>query len=66
MSDPAEDADVWVDYLALGGGDIPLGCFLAFLASRNDRLFVIQRPMPPDWTQHPGRRPDGAVAPSTG
>ena len=30
-----------VDYLALGAGDISLAGFLAFLASRDDRLFVI-------------------------
>ena len=30
-----------VDYLALGAGDISLNGFLAFLASRDDRLFVI-------------------------
>jgi endonuclease YncB( thermonuclease family) len=30
-----------VDYLALGDGDISLAGFLAFLASRDDRLFVI-------------------------
>ena len=30
-----------VDYLALGAGNISLDGFLAFLASRDDRLFVI-------------------------
>jgi hypothetical protein len=30
-----------VDYLALGAGDISLAGFLAFLASFDDRLFVI-------------------------
>jgi endonuclease YncB( thermonuclease family) len=30
-----------VDYLALGAGDVSLSGFLAFLASRDDRLFVI-------------------------
>ena len=30
-----------VDYLALGAGDNSLDGFLAFLASRDDRLFVI-------------------------
>jgi sugar/nucleoside kinase (ribokinase family) len=30
-----------VDYLALGAGDVSLAGFLAFLASRDDRLFVI-------------------------
>jgi endonuclease YncB( thermonuclease family) len=30
-----------IDYLALGAGDISLAGFLAFLASRDDRLFVI-------------------------
>jgi hypothetical protein len=30
-----------VDYLALDAGDISLAGFLAFLASRDDRLFVI-------------------------
>jgi hypothetical protein len=30
-----------VDYLALGAGDISLAGFLAFLASRDDRLFVV-------------------------
>jgi uncharacterized protein (DUF952 family) len=32
-----------VDYLALGAGDISLAGFLAFLASRDDRLFVISQ-----------------------
>jgi endonuclease YncB( thermonuclease family) len=32
-----------VDYLALGAGDISLNGFLAFLASRDDRLFVISQ-----------------------
>jgi endonuclease YncB( thermonuclease family) len=35
-----------VDYLALGAGDISLGGFLAFLASRDDRLFVISQAHP--------------------
>lgn len=30
-----------VDYLALSAGDISMAGFLAFLASRDDRLFVI-------------------------
>jgi hypothetical protein len=32
-----------VDFLALGAGDISLAGFLAFLASRDDRLFVISQ-----------------------
>jgi endonuclease YncB( thermonuclease family) len=35
-----------VDYLALGAGDISLAGFLAFLASRDDRLFVISQAHP--------------------
>jgi hypothetical protein len=32
-----------VDFLALGAGDISLAGFVAFLASRDDRLFVISQ-----------------------
>jgi hypothetical protein len=32
-----------IDYLALGAGDISLAGFLAFLATRDDRLFVISQ-----------------------
>jgi hypothetical protein len=35
-----------VDFLALGAGDISLAGFMGFLASRDDRLFVISEAHP--------------------